>query len=105
MGPGGNVGAGRSAWQPAAGRAAGVHDGQFASPARWAAHRRGMDGVRRGCGDGDGLSRMTLAARLAAAQRDPELVAAAAAMASDRLDVAERGLKGVLRARPTEVAA
>ncbi|WP_195908671.1 sulfotransferase [Novosphingobium sp. Gsoil 351] len=48
---------------------------------------------------------MTLAARLAAAQRDPELVAAAAAMASDRLDVAERGLKGVLRARPTEVAA
>jgi len=48
---------------------------------------------------------MTLAARLAAAQNDPELVAAAAAMGAGQLDVAERRLKAVLRARPVDVAA
>lgn len=48
---------------------------------------------------------MKLAARLAAAQQDPELVAAATAMGSGELDVAERRLKAVLRARPTDVAA
>ena len=48
---------------------------------------------------------MSLAARLAAAQGDPELVAAAAALAAGKLDIAERGLKGALRRDPTDVAA
>lgn len=48
---------------------------------------------------------MRLAERLAAAQRDPALVAAAAALAGGKLDVAERALKSILRERPTEVAA
>jgi tetratricopeptide (TPR) repeat protein len=36
---------------------------------------------------------------------DPELVAAAAALAEGRLDLAERGLRPVLKRRPTDVAA
>ena len=48
---------------------------------------------------------MTLAAQLDESRRDPVLVAAAAAMADDQLDVAERHLKDVLRADPTRVAA
>ena len=48
---------------------------------------------------------MKLSESLAAAQRDPETVAAAAALAAGRLDAAERGLKAILRARPIDVAA
>jgi tetratricopeptide (TPR) repeat protein len=40
-----------------------------------------------------------------ASVRDPELVAAAAALAEGRLDLAERGLRPILKARPTDVAA
>ena len=48
---------------------------------------------------------MTLAARLAAAQRDPGLVAAARAMGEGALDIAERQLKARLRTDPTDVLA
>ena len=48
---------------------------------------------------------MTLQKQLAAAQRDPVLITAAKAMADDRLDVAERQLKGRLRADATDVVA
>ena len=64
-----------------------------------------MDGVRRSCGDGHGVSRVKTARRLDAAQRDPELVAAAAALAGGKLDIAERMLKARLRANPTDIAA
>lgn len=48
---------------------------------------------------------MNAAQRLDAAQRDPELIAAAAALADRRLDVAERALKAKLRIDPTDIAA
>ncbi len=46
-----------------------------------------------------------LDATLAAAARDPELRAAAAALRAGQLAVAERSLKAVLRAKPTNIAA
>ena len=48
---------------------------------------------------------MSLAGRLAVAQRDPALVEAALALSSGKLDIAERDLKAVLREDPTNVAA
>lgn len=49
--------------------------------------------------------RLELTARLEAATRDPALVEAALALQQGKLDVAERGLRGQLRAHPTDVAA
>ncbi len=48
---------------------------------------------------------MSLARRLEAAQRDPAIVAAAAALQANRLDVAERALKARLRGDPVDVVA
>ena len=48
---------------------------------------------------------MTLAARLAAAQRDPAMIEAAAAMGADRLDHAERLLRQRLRDDPVDIVA
>ena len=46
-----------------------------------------------------------LAAHLAAAERDPAVVAAAAALQANRLAVAEGALRALLRSRPVHVAA
>ena len=48
---------------------------------------------------------INLAERLAAAQRDPAMIAAALALQQRRLDVAEASLRERLRADPTDVAA
>ena len=48
---------------------------------------------------------MTLAERLAAAQRDPAMVDAALALGANRLDVAERALRQRLRDDPVDVVA
>lgn len=48
---------------------------------------------------------MSTALRLDAAQRDPQLVTAAAALADGKLDIAERLLKARLRGDPTDIAA
>lgn len=50
-------------------------------------------------------TRINLVAHLAAAQREPALIAAALALQHDELDVAERSLRERLRADPTDVAA
>ncbi len=49
--------------------------------------------------------RIDLAERLAEAQRDPAMIAAALALQQGRLDMAENGLRERLRADPTDVAA